>query len=93
MEMIERVARALVASDEAEPLFACACLGKATPADFACPCKMRAAQRRAKVAVEEMRKPSDEMNLAGIHAESFRSLGLLKVHHIWKAMIDAALKP
>jgi hypothetical protein len=53
-EMIERVARSLAASDEAEPLFGCACLGKESPQDFACPCKMRNARRRAKAAIETM---------------------------------------
>lgn len=55
--MVERVARALAASDEAEPLFGCACLGKESPQDFACPCKMRNARRRAKAAIEAMDHP------------------------------------
>jgi hypothetical protein len=45
----------------------------------------------ARAVIEAMREPTKEMDLAGVHAESFRSLGLLKVRHIWKDMIDAAL--
>jgi hypothetical protein len=51
MGMVERVARALIDSDNAEPFFACACLGKVREEDPACPCKMRAAERRASVAI------------------------------------------
>lgn len=46
----------------------------------------------ARAAIEAMRVPTDEMDLAGVHAEKFRSLGLLKVHGIWGSMIDTALK-
>lgn len=51
-DIIERVARALAASDDANPPIACACSGKESPEDFACPCRMYDARRRAKVALE-----------------------------------------
>lgn len=47
---------------------------------------------RAKAAIEAMREPTAAMDLAGVEAESYRSLGLLKSRHIWKSMIDAAIK-
>jgi hypothetical protein len=49
--------------------------------------------RWARAAIEAMRVPTDNMDMAGVEAEAFRSLGLLKVRHIWGAMINAALKP
>ena len=45
----------------------------------------------ARAAIDAMREPTEAMDLAGTHAESYRSLGLLKVRHIWRAMFDAAL--
>jgi len=59
--MLERVAKAIIESDNAEPLFACACSGKANPDDLACPCKLRAADRRARAAIEAMRTMTPEM--------------------------------
>lgn len=35
-------------------------------------------------------EPTREMNLAGVEAESWRSLGLSKVHRVWRAMLGAA---
>jgi hypothetical protein len=52
MDMVEWVAKAIAASDEANPPIACACSGKESPEDFACGCKMYAARRRATVALE-----------------------------------------
>jgi hypothetical protein len=50
------------------------------------------AKRLARLAIEAMREPTVEMKLAGVEAESYRSLGLLKVSHIWNSMIKAALE-
>jgi len=49
--------------------------------------------RWARAAIEELRVPTEAMDRAGVNADSFMSMGLLKARHIWGDMIDAALSP
>lgn len=91
-DLVERVSMAIAASDAAEPLMACACMGKKKPSDPACSCKMYAARRRAKVAMEAMRVPTEAMLEAGAENDA-EGGGTGNPSSIWPAMIDAALVP
>ena len=91
-DMVERVAKAIAASDEANPPIACACSGKESPEDFACSCKMYAARRRAKVALEAMREPTETMVGSGADHDA-EGGGTGNPLAIYTAMIDAALSP
>lgn len=86
MDMVERVARALAASDEANPPIACACSGK-EPKDFACPCAMFTARRRARAAIEAMREPDHDMTANVLRPGEDRTF----LVELWQRMIDGAL--
>ena len=86
-ELIERVAIAIAHAMEADmPKFTQLPWDRMSVPAKAAHC------RRARAAIEAMRDPTEEMDMAGVNADSFRSLGLLKARRIWGDMIDAALK-
>lgn len=92
-EMIERVARAVIADWQAAKPTVCACVGPAE-GEPACRCKMEQARETARVAIAAMRKPTQTMLDTGVAAYRVEG-GLLSVDNLlaaWTAGIDAALK-
>lgn len=80
--MLEKVARAIHRAD----------YNSDDASDFGWDADKELRMDQARAAIEAMREPDEAMDLAAVHAESFRSLGLLKTRRIWQAMIDEALK-